>query len=90
MWKNGDDSLSFPPLFVVIKVHEAVAIVDFDIQESEQREPQRTGDLRADVVARARHVEGEHFLIFLAQVPKPENRLIGAVEKRSRRGGSLP
>jgi hypothetical protein len=76
--ENGAD-LSFPSLLVVIEVYETVAVVDLDVEEAKQREPQSAGNLCAEVIADARQIEGEHFLVFLAQVSKLENRLIRPV-----------
>src|SRR5450631_1090691 len=67
---KGNGNLLLPVLGIVLKIDEGIAIVDLDIEETQQNEAQEARHFGADAIADGLGVKRGHLLVFLAQIAK--------------------
>src|SRR4030088_1681153 len=66
-------------LTIKAEVDESVAVIDLDVEETEQDEAEKPGNLGAAALADRSSVERQHILIFLTQAAELKHGFIGAV-----------
>src|SRR6202795_1715317 len=71
-------------LAVKAEVNEGVAVIDLDVEETEQDEAEKPGNLGAAALADRTGVERQHILIFLTQATELKHGFIGAVNVLNR------